>query len=96
MPLSKVLVAALPICLLLAGSAVAFIRRRTVYPFLQLLGAACLLVVLFTHICEALHWFPGMRWGLEHSAGHYVDLGSAATGITLFCVGYFLHALSSN
>ena len=34
-----------------------------------------------------------MHWGLEHSAGHYVDLVGAVLGLTLFPAGYFLHAL---
>lgn len=28
-------------------------------------------MVVVTHICEALHLFPSMHWGLKHSAGHY-------------------------
>ena len=31
--------------------------------------------------------------GLEHSAGHYLDLWSAVLGLTLFPVGYLFHAL---
>jgi len=38
-----------------------------------------------SHVSEALHLFPG--WGLEHSAGHYLDLSSAVVGLTLFPVG---------
>ena len=26
---------------------------------------------------------PAMRWGAKHSAGHYVDLGSAIAAVTL-------------
>ena len=37
--------------------------------------------------------FPGMHWGLEHSAGHYVDLAAAVLGLALFPVGYLLQAL---
>jgi hypothetical protein len=33
--------------------------------------------------------------GLPHTVGHYVDLGSAALGITLFPIGYFLDALAA-
>ena len=38
--------------------------------------------------------FAWMRWGDEHSAGHYLDLVSAVLGGTLFPVGYLLHALT--
>jgi hypothetical protein len=65
-----------------------------VFLFLQILGAGCLVVVVLTHICEALHLFPWMDWGLEDSVGHYVDLSSAVLGLTLFPVGYLLHALT--
>jgi hypothetical protein len=37
--------------------------------------------MVFTHIAEALRLFPGMGWGLRHSAGHYVDLLSTWFGI---------------
>jgi hypothetical protein len=30
---------------------------------MQLFGAACLLVVVLTHVCEAFGLFPSMRWG---------------------------------
>jgi len=39
------------------------------------LVAPCLAVVVLTHVAEALHLFPWMHWGQEHSVGHY--LGSA-------------------
>jgi hypothetical protein len=35
-----------------------------------------------------------MHWGAEESAGHYVDLGSALPGLTLFPIGYLAHALA--
>ena len=92
--LLKALVALVPVCMLLAGSAVMFLKARTAPLFLQLFGAACLLMVVFAHIFEALHLFPWMRWGNEQSVGHYVDLGSALLGFTLFPLGYFLHAVT--
>src|SRR5947199_9180426 len=82
------------VCLLFYGSLVLFFRRKTVCSFLQLLGAGCLVVVVLTHVSEALHLFPWMHWGLEHSAGHYLDLWSAIIGLTLFPVGYLFHALN--
>lgn len=84
--------ALLPIGMLVVGSAILFFRSKNVYSLLQLFGAACLLVVVITHLFEALHLFPGMGWGLEDSVGHYVDLASAVLGVTLFPVGYVIHS----
>jgi hypothetical protein len=93
--LVKALAALVPTCLLFAGSVVLFVRRRTITSFLQLLGSACLVVVVLTHVTEALRWFPWMQWGDEASLGHYLDLSSALLGLTLFPVGYFVQALRS-
>ena len=79
--------------MLLLGSAVLFLRGKTVGSLLQLLGAGCLVVVILTHLCEALRLFPWMQWGSETSVGHYLDLGSPALGLTLFPIGYLLYAL---
>jgi hypothetical protein len=89
----KALVALVPVCMLLAGSAVMFLKTRTAPLFLQLLGAACLLIVVFAHIFEALHLFPGMRWDNEQSVGHYLDLSGALLGFTFFPLGYLFHAV---
>jgi len=83
-----------PVCVLLSGSAVLFFSGKTVWSFLQLLGAACLVVVVLTHICEAIHLFPWMHWGSEDSVGHYLDFGSAVLGLMLFPVAYLFHALT--
>jgi hypothetical protein len=90
------LAALVPVCMLFAGSAVLFSRGKTVCSFLQLLGAGCLVMVVLAHVSETLRLFPWMHWGLEHSAGHYLDLGSAVLGLTLFPVGYLFHALRSD
>ena len=92
--LLKTLVALVAVCMLFSGSAVMFFRGKTAPLFLQLFGAGCLLVVVATHIFEALHLFPWMRWGNEQSVGHYLDLGSALLGFTLFPLGYLLHAVT--
>jgi hypothetical protein len=92
--LLKSLVASVPACMLLFGAVVWFYRGKTVCSFLQLLGAGCLMVVVLAHVSEALHLFPWMHWGLEHSAGHYLDLSSAVLGLTLFPTGYLLHSLA--
>jgi hypothetical protein len=93
--LLKALVALVPACMLFSGSTVLFFREKIAYSFLQLLGAGCLVVVVLTHVSEALHLFPWMHWGLEHSVGHYLDFWSAVLGLTLFPIGYLLHALTS-
>jgi len=92
--LFKALVALVPACMLFTGSVVLFCRGKTVCSFLELLGAGCLVVVVLTHICEALHLFPWMHWGLERSVGHYLDFWSAVLGLTLFPVGYLFHAFT--
>jgi uncharacterized membrane protein len=92
--LLKGLVTLVPTCVLFSGSTVLFLRGKTVWTFLQLLGAACLVVVVLTHICEALHLVPWMRWGSEHSVGHYLDIGSTVLGLTSFPIGYLFHALA--
>jgi hypothetical protein len=92
--LLKALAATIPLLLLSSGAAVLFSRGRTVGSFLQLLGAGCLTLVVLAHFCEALQLLPWMHWGDEHSAGHYLDFASAVLGLTLFPIGYLLHALS--
>jgi hypothetical protein len=89
--LVKALLALIPVCVLLAGSVSVLLRRRTGWSILQVLGAGCLVVVVLIHICEALHLFPWMHWGDEHSVGHYLDLSSAVLGVTLLPIGYLFH-----
>ena len=93
--LVKGLVALVPTCMLFSGSVALFVRGKTVCSLLQLLGTGCLMVVVLTHLCEALHVFPWMHWGLEHSAGHYLDLWSAILGLTLFPAGYLCTSLGT-
>jgi hypothetical protein len=83
----------IPACILFSGSVVLFFRKKTVCSLLQLFGSGCLVVVVLAHVSEALHLFPWMDWGAEHSVGHYLDFGSAVLGLTLFPIGYLLHAL---
>ena len=54
---------------------------------LLLAGGGCLIVVVLTHVAEAMHWFPGIGWGLPNSPGHYLDLFSAIVGATLLAAG---------
>jgi hypothetical protein len=41
-------------------------------------------MVVVAHVCEALQLFPWMGWGLQDSAGHYLDLASAVLGSRCF------------
>jgi hypothetical protein len=89
------LVALVPACMLLCGSVFLFSKVRTVASFLQVFGAACLTIVVLTHLSEALNLLPWMQWGLPTSVGHYVDLVSAVLGLTLFPLGYLWHSLGN-
>jgi hypothetical protein len=91
--LLKAMVALLPASMLFISAAVLFRRGRTMSSSLQVVGAGCFVVVVLCHVFEALNLFPWMGWGLKHSVGHYLDLSSAVLGLTLFPVGYLLHAL---
>jgi len=93
--LLKALLALVPTGLLFSGSVVLISRGKTVWSFLQLIGAACLVIVALTHLFEALDMFPWMHWGVEDSLGHYLDLSSAVLGLALFPTGYLLHALAT-
>ena len=85
---------ATPTCVLVVGSLVLFLRQRCVGALLQVLGAACLLVMASTHVSEALGLFPWMGWSLPNSFGHYLDLVSALLGLSLFPLGYLSFALT--
>lgn len=86
--LVRATVALVATTLLVVGSAAVFARRRDVWAGIQLLGSVCLVIVVFTHICEALAWFPLMGFGLPHSIGHYIDLSSAVLGVILIAAGW--------
>jgi hypothetical protein len=93
--LLKALIALVPAIMLFSGSLVLFFKRKNVSALVQLVGAACLLVVVLTHVCEAFHLFPSMHFGREHSVGHYLDVWSAVLGLSLFPIGYLLDALTN-
>jgi chromate transporter len=84
----KLTIALVPVSMLLYGSVVLFRTRQSMWVSFQLIGSAFLVVVVLTHICEALSIFHWMHWGLEDSIGHYLDLVSAVLGLTLFPIGY--------
>jgi hypothetical protein len=91
----RALVVLVPGAILFAGSLVLFLRSKSPYSLLQLVGAGSVIVVVLTHVSEALHLFSWMGWGLENSPGHYLDLCSAVLAATLFPVGYLLQALAT-
>jgi hypothetical protein len=88
-------IALVPVSLLLYGSAVLFRTTQSMWVSWQLIGSAFLVIVALTDICEALSIVDWMRWGQENSIGHYIDLGSAMLGLTLFPTGYCFHALTT-
>lgn len=92
--LLKALIALGPVSMLFLWSLVLFCRGKALCSFLQLLGAGFLVVVVLTHISEALHLFPWMQWGFIQSVGHYLDLVSAVLGLTLFPVGHLCYRLT--
>jgi fucose 4-O-acetylase-like acetyltransferase len=79
--------------LLLARSIALFRHERTLFPLLQLVGAASLIIVVLTHVFEALGAFPWMGWGHENTAGHYIDLCSAIAAVTFFPFGFLMQRL---
>lgn len=70
------------------ASASQFAKERGGGAFVQLLGAAFLVVVVFSHVAEEFRLFPAMGWGLPSSPGHYLDLVSAVAGLVLLPLGY--------
>lgn len=91
--LVRALVTLVPVLVLLSGAAVLYARTRAASALVQALGAACLLVVVLAHVCEALNLLPSMGWGAKGSIGHYIDLASAVLGAALFSGGYLIYAL---
>ena len=89
----KSFVALVPACLLFAGSAITWLQRKSMSSIFQLLGAAALVVVVLAHVFEALRVFSRMGWGSRNSVGHYLDLLCAIVAVTLFSLGYLIHAL---
>lgn len=81
--LTKAIIALVPAGLLVGYSVAVFTKRRSLPASLQLAGSVCLVIVVLTHVCEALGLFPFMRFGQPDSAGHYLDLASALLGATL-------------
>ena len=63
---TRALLALGPVLILFSGTVALYARTKTRSSLLQMMiGAACLIFVLLTHIREALNLFPWMRWGAE-------------------------------
>jgi hypothetical protein len=69
-----------PVCAAFVLSTRSFIKERTALPFVQLLGAFFLMIVVFAHVAEAFSLFPRMGWGLPNSPGHYVESRQCGCG----------------
>ncbi|MGH9327393.1 MAG: hypothetical protein ACRD2B_12015 [Terriglobia bacterium] len=69
-------------------------KQRIVGRFVQLIGAWFLGMVVLTHVAERFSLFPKMGWGRPNTVGHYLDLTSAAIGLTLLPIGYICSALA--
>jgi hypothetical protein len=83
----------IPVCAILFVSIIGFTKERSIWRFVQLLGGG---LPAHDGACahwEAFHLFPGMNWGRNNSAGHYLDLFSSILGLTLFPLGYLLQVL---
>ena len=78
---------------LCASSTRVYRKKRTWSSAFQLAGACLLLVVVASHICEAIHLLPWMGWGATNSAGHYLDLVSAIAGPTLMSFGLLVRVI---
>ena len=81
--------------LLCASSTRVYRKKRTWSSAFQLAGACLLLVVVASHVCEALQLLPWIDWEATNSAGHYLDLVSAIAGLTLLSFGLLLRVFKS-
>ena len=79
--LLKALIALVPAGLLFIRATFLLRREATAARVMQLFGSACLVIVVLTHMAEALHVMLFMGGGEPHSAGHYLDLTSATLGV---------------
>lgn len=91
--LVRALIVLLPVSVLFIASIRRMTRGRALGSFVQFLGSSCLLLVVFTHICEGLGLMPWMAWGQPRSAGHYLDLAGAVLGVTLVPLGIGIRVL---
>jgi hypothetical protein len=90
--LVKAAIALIPAVTLVVYSAALLAKKPSVAAGLQLSGAIFLLVVVSTHIAEALRVFRSMGWGQPNSVGHYIDLASATLGGILLVLAFAIRA----
>jgi hypothetical protein len=88
--LLKAFLAMVPASVLFVTSGVVLRRETSTASLVQLIGAGCLVIVVLTHVCEAVGLLPWMHWGQQHSFGHYVDFSSTVLGLTLVPAGVFM------
>ena len=93
--LLKALAGLILIGVLCASSTLTHRKKRSWSSAFQLAGACFLLVVVASHVCEAPQLLPWMAWGATNSAGHYLDLVSAISGLTLLSFGLLLRVIKS-
>jgi hypothetical protein len=87
--LLKALLVLVPGVLLLIGSIALYRHHKTKGALLQVLGSGSLIMVVLTHVSEALHALPSMGWGQQNSPGQL----HRPVAATLIPTGYLLHAL---
>src|ERR1700676_236093 len=86
---------AVVVSLLFSQSLIVFCRSAGLAACLRLVGSGFFMVVVLAHVCETFDLLRWMRWGQEHSPGHYLDLASATLGLMLFAIGFVLHSAIS-
>jgi hypothetical protein len=92
--LTKALIGFVPVSVLLVYSVALLMKHRTAIALLQSIGALCLMVVVLTHIAEALRLLSAMRFGEPDSIGHFIDLASAVSGVALLVAAVVLRLAS--
>jgi len=84
--LLKTILAGSGVMVLLTHAIATFRRTRQLSAGLLGLGAVLLMVVVVTHVAEALRLWPSMHWGEPSSPGHYLDLASAVLGLVFVII----------
>jgi hypothetical protein len=79
--LSKAILAGSGVTVLITYAIATFRRTKQLSAGLLGLGAVFLMIVVVTHVAEALRLWPWMHWGQPTSPGHYLDLASAVHGV---------------
>ena len=88
--LSKMLILFVAAAVLLIRTASLVLHQQSAARVLQLCGSVALMIVVLTHIAEALNLLTFMGWGKPDSLGHYLDLWSLALGIVFLLVGHLM------